>query len=80
MRCRKMSDTLDKLEIRIGKFLDGELSLPERGLLESELQRDRRAKELFEQMACCMSAVVGGAHEVLDGGRPGGDLRALAAE
>ncbi len=45
-----MSDMLDKLEILIGKFLDGELSLPERGLLEAELQRDRHAKELFEQM------------------------------
>jgi hypothetical protein len=64
-----MSDTLDKLEILIGKFLDGELSLPERGLLETEVQRDRRAKELFEQMRLlheCSCGVV--THEVLGRG------------
>lgn len=64
-----MSDTLDKLEILIGRFLDGELSLPERGLLETELQRDRRAKELFEQMRLlheCSCGVV--THEVLGRG------------
>jgi hypothetical protein len=64
-----MSDTLDKLEILIGKFLDGELSLPERDLLETELQRDRRAKELFEQMRLlheCSCGVV--THEVLGRG------------
>lgn len=64
-----MSDTLDKLEIQIGKFLDGELSLPERSLLETELQRDRRAQELFEQMRLlheCSCGVV--THEVLGRG------------
>ncbi len=64
-----MSDTLDKLEILIGKFLDGELSLQERGLLETELQGDRRAKELFEQMRSlheCSCGVV--THEVLERG------------
>lgn len=64
-----MSDTLDKVEILIGKFLDGELSLPERGLLETELQRDRRAKELYEQMRLlheCSCGVV--THEVLGRG------------
>lgn len=64
-----MSAMLDKLEIRIGKFLDGELSLPERGRLEAELQRDRRAKELFEQMRLlheCSCGVV--THEVLGRG------------
>ena len=64
-----MSDTLDKLEILIGKFLDGELSLPERGLLETEVQRDRHAKELFEQMRLlheCSCGVV--THEVLERG------------
>jgi hypothetical protein len=64
-----MSDTLDKLEIRIGKFLDRELSPQERGLLETELQRDRHAKELFEQMRLlheCSCGVV--THEVLGQG------------
>ena len=64
-----MSDTLDKLEILIGKFLDGELSPQERGLLETELQRDRQAKELFEQMRVlheCSCGVV--THEVLGRG------------
>jgi hypothetical protein len=61
-----MSDTLDKLEILIGKHLDGELSSQERGLLETELQRDRHAKELLEQMRLlheCSCGVV--THEVL---------------
>jgi anti-sigma factor RsiW len=61
-----MSDTLDRLEILIGKFLDGELSLQERSLLETELQRDRHAKELLEQMRLlheCSCGVV--THEVL---------------
>jgi len=64
-----MSDMLDKLEIRIGKLLDGELSPQERGLLETELQRDRQAKELFEQMRLlheCSCGVV--THEVLGRG------------
>ena len=64
-----MSDTLDKLEISIGRFLDGELSPQERGLLETELQRDRHAKELFEQMRLlheCSCGVV--THEVLGRG------------
>ncbi len=61
-----MSDTLDRLEIWIGKCLDGELSPQERSLLETELQRDRHAKELFEQMRLlheCSCGVV--THEVL---------------
>ncbi len=64
-----MSDTLDKLEILIGKHLDGELSSQECGLLETELQRDRHAKELFEQMRLlheCSCGVV--THEVLGRG------------
>jgi len=70
-----MSDTLDKWEIRIGKFLDGELSPQERGLLESELQRDRHAKELFEQMRVlheCSCGVV--THEVLGRGADPADV------
>jgi anti-sigma factor RsiW len=57
------------LEIRIGRFLDGELSPQERRLLESEMQQDRHAKELFEQMRVlheCSCGVV--THEVLERG------------
>jgi anti-sigma factor RsiW len=64
-----MSDTLDRLEILIGKFLDGELAPQERSLLETELQRDGHAKELFEQMRLlheCSCGVV--THEVLGRG------------
>ncbi len=70
-----MSDTLDRLEILIGKFLDGELSVQERSLLETELQRDRRAKELFEQMQVlheCSCGVV--THEVLRRGADPADV------
>jgi hypothetical protein len=64
-----MSDTLDRLEILIGKSLDGELSPKERCLLENELQQDRHAKELFEQMRVlheCSCGVV--THEILGRG------------
>ena len=64
-----MSDTLDKLEILIGKSLDGELSPKERCLLENELQQDSHAKELFEQMRVlheCSGGVV--AQEILGRG------------
>ena len=64
-----MSDMLDRLDILIGKFLDGALAPQERGLLETELQRDRHAKELFEQMRLlheCSCGVV--THEVLGRG------------
>jgi hypothetical protein len=45
-----MSDMLDRMEILIGKSLDGELSPRERRRLEDNLQRDSHARELFEQM------------------------------
>jgi anti-sigma factor RsiW len=70
-----MSDTLDRLEILIGKFLDGELSPQERSLLETELQRDRHAKELFEQMQVlheCSCGVI--THEVLRRGADPADV------
>jgi hypothetical protein len=59
----------DRWEILIGKLLDGELSPQERSLLESEIQMDRHAKELFEQMRVlheCSCGVV--THEVLGRG------------
>jgi anti-sigma factor RsiW len=59
----------NRLEILIGKLLDGELSPRERGLLESEIPMDRHAKELFEQMRVlheCSHGVV--THEVLGRG------------
>jgi len=64
-----MSAMDDRLEVLIGRFLDGELSPKERCLLESELERDRHAKELFEQMRVlheCSCGVV--THEVLGRG------------
>ena len=59
----------DRLEILIGKLLDGELSPRERSLLENEIQVDSHAKELFEQMRVlheCNCGVV--THEVLGRG------------
>ena len=70
-----MSDMLDRLEILIGKFLDGELSPKERCLLESELERDGHAKELLEQMRVlheCSCGVV--THEVLGRGADPADI------
>jgi hypothetical protein len=64
-----MSAVDDRLEILIGKLLDGELSPKERCFLESELERDRHAKELYEQMRVlheCSCGVV--THEVLERG------------
>jgi hypothetical protein len=70
-----MSDMLDKVEIAIGKLLDGELSPPERSLLETELQRDPHARELYEQMRVlheCSCGVV--THEVLGRGADPADI------
>lgn len=70
-----MSDTLDKIEILIGKFLDGELSPKERCLLDSEIERDRHAKDLFEQMRLlheCGCGVV--TQEVLERGADPADV------
>jgi anti-sigma factor RsiW len=64
-----MNDMHDRLEVMIGRLLDGELSPKERCLLESELQQDRQAKELYEQMRVlheCSCGVV--THEVLGRG------------
>lgn len=59
----------DKWEILIGKLLDGELSPQERSRLENEIQMDRHAQELFEQMRVlheCSCGVV--THEVIGRG------------
>jgi anti-sigma factor RsiW len=64
-----MNDTHDKLEILIGRLLDGELSPQERSHLEDEIQRDPQAKSLYEQMRVlheCSCGVV--THEVLGRG------------
>ena len=40
----------DRLEILIGKFLDGELSPAEQRWLDEELERNEEARELLEQL------------------------------
>lgn len=45
-----MSMAEDRLEILIGKLLDGELSPAERRILDRELEQDGRARELLEQL------------------------------
>lgn len=45
-----MSMTDDRLEMLIGKLLDGEISPAEQQLLERELERNGPARELLEQM------------------------------
>ncbi len=40
----------DRLEILIGKLLDGEISPSERRILDCQLEKDGRARELLEQM------------------------------
>lgn len=42
--------TEDKLEILIGRFLDGELSPGEQRVLDHELDRNHRAKELLDEL------------------------------
>jgi len=45
-----MSATDDRLEILIGRLLDGGISPTERKQLDQELEQDSRARELLEQM------------------------------
>ena len=56
-----MSATDDKLEILIGKLLDGEISPAEQRWLDDELDRNEEARELLEQLrtlnACSREAV-----------------------
>jgi hypothetical protein len=59
----------DRLDIWIGRLLDGEISPKERCLLENEFERDRQARELFEQMRVlheCSCGVV--THAILEQG------------
>jgi anti-sigma factor RsiW len=70
-----MSDTLDRWEIQIGRFLDGELSPQERSRLEAQMEQDKQAKELFERMRVlheCSCGVV--THEVLERGADPADV------
>jgi len=45
-----MSAAEDKLEILMGKLLDGEISPAEQRILDRELEQDARARELLEQL------------------------------
>jgi hypothetical protein len=45
-----MSAAEDRLEILMGKLLDGEISPAEQRVLDQELERDGRARELLEQL------------------------------
>jgi len=45
-----MNMTQKTLEILIGKYLDGEITPGEQQLLETALEEDSQAKELFEQL------------------------------
>ena len=70
-----MSITNDKLEILIGKFLDGEISPGEQRVLDDALQRDERARELLDQLRtlreCSREMIVS---EVLDAGAEADDV------
>ncbi|UCD51544.1 MAG: hypothetical protein JSW27_02715 [Phycisphaerales bacterium] len=65
-----MSTIDDKLELVIGKLLDGEISPAEQRWLDEELQRNERAREVLEQLRtlseCSRQAV---AAEVLELGQ-----------
>ena len=45
-----MNEINDRLEILIGKLVDGEISPPERKILERELETNGQARELLEQL------------------------------
>lgn len=45
-----MSATDDRLEILIGRLLDGEITPAERRILDRELEQNAQARELLEQM------------------------------
>ncbi len=57
----------DRLEILIGKFLDGEISPAEQRWLDEELERNQEARELLEQLQtiseCSREAVTSGVIE-----------------
>lgn len=65
-----MSANDDKLELVIGKHLDGEITPAEQRWLDDELQRNERARDLLEQLRllrACSRQVV--AAEVLERGQ-----------
>jgi len=65
-----MSANDDKLELLIGKHLDGEIAPAEQRWLDEELQRNARARDLLEQLRtlrACSRQVV--AAEVLERGQ-----------
>jgi len=70
-----MSATNDRLEVLIGKFLDGEISPSEQRFLDRALQRDGQARELLDQFRslheCSREMIV---TEVLDPGADSGDI------
>lgn len=70
-----MSATDDRLEILIGRSLDGETSLAEQQWLNGEFRRSSQARELFEQMkrlyACSRQTVQS---EVLERGKSPEDI------
>lgn len=71
-----MSDIDERLELLIGRFLDGEMSPDERGRLEQELEVNGRARELLDQLRtlreCGREAIAaeidaaGGAREIFE--------------
>jgi len=69
-----MSVTDERLELLIGKFLDGEISPGERRILDQELQRNSEAEELLEQLRalheCSREAVA----SVVRSTEPSGDI------
>ena len=70
-----MSAADDRLEILMGKLLDGEISPAEQRLLERELEQNGQARELLEQLQAlheCSRDVV--THDVLEGGADPGEV------
>jgi len=70
-----MSATNDRLEVLIGKFLDGEISPSEQRVLDRALERDGQARDLLDQFRtlheCSREMIV---TEVLEPGADSGDV------
>ena len=70
-----MSEIDNRLELLIGKSLDGEISPGERQWLDRELDTNNQARELFEQLQClrrCSHEAI--AAEVFQGGASAEDI------
>ena len=70
-----MNMTQEMLEILIGKYLDGEITPSEQQILQTELDRDSRAKDLLEQLQdlherSCEAV----ASEITGGGEEAGEI------